>query len=192
MLIGVVGKSGSGKSTISRIFKSYDQSIQIIEVDKIGHESHKDTFVKKELLNVFKEEIFNQDFSVNRKKLSSIVFNDKEKMNKLCNITLEFMEKKIDSLLNKSDITILDYALLTKLKYFKMCDIKILVVSSYDIRSSRVRKRDNITTKKYDEIEANSLEYMVEDFDYIINNNHDINKLRKAVSEIYEKSIVSR
>lgn len=55
MLIGVVGKSGSGKSTISRIFKSYDQSIQIIEVDKIGHESHKDTFVKKELLNVFKE-----------------------------------------------------------------------------------------------------------------------------------------
>lgn len=192
MLIGITGKSGSGKSTISKIFKDYDKSIRIIEIDKIGHESHKDSCVKEKLLKAFGEKIFNEDFSVNRKILSDIVFNDKEKMLKLCNITLEFMERKIDSLIANSDITILDYALLPKLKYFKMCDIKILVNSSYRARSSRVIKRDNISSKKYNEIDSNSLDYIENEFDYIIENNFNIKQLRKAIGDIYENHFVSR
>lgn len=191
MLIGITGKSGSGKSTISKIFKYYDESIQIIEIDKIGHESHKDSCVKERLLKTFGEKILNENFSVNRKILSDIVFNDKEQMLKLCNITLEFMERKIDSLIASSDITILDYALLPKLKYFKICDIKILVTSSYSTRSSRVMKRDNISSKKYDEIDSNSLDYIDDEFDYIIENNFNIKQLRKAIGDIYENHIIS-
>lgn len=191
MLIGITGKSGSGKSTISKLFKEYDESIQIVEIDKIGHESHKDSCVKENLLKTFGEKIFNEDFSVNRKILSNIVFNDKEEMSKLCNITLKFMERKIDSLIASSDITILDYALLPKLKYFKMCDIKILVTSSYSTRSNRVMKRDNISSKKYDEIDSNSLDYIDNEFDYIIENNFNIKQLRKAIGDIYENHIIS-
>lgn len=191
MLIGITGKSGSGKSTISKLFKGYDESIQIVEIDKIGHESHKDSCVKENLLKTFGEKIFNEDFSVNRKILSDIVFNDKEQMSKLCNITLEFMERKIDSLIASSDITILDYALLPKLKFFKMCDIKILVTSSYSTRSNRVMKRDNISSKKYDEIDSNSLDYIDDEFDYIIENNFNIKQLRKAIGDIYENHIIS-
>lgn len=192
MVIGITGKSGSGKSTISRLFKEINKDIQIVEVDKIGHESHNDNLVKKQLLKDFGEEIFNEDFSVNRKVLSDIVFSNKEKMEKLCDATIDFMERKIDSLISSTNIIILDYALLTQLKCFKKCDVKILVKASYTQRASRVRKRDNISSKKYYEIDSNSLEYSKEDFDYVINNNLNIEELRKVVGEIYEKSIIPR
>lgn len=192
MVIGITGKSGSGKSTISRLFKEIDQSMQIVEIDKIGHKSHEDPLVKKQLLKDFGREIFNEDFTVNRKKLSEIVFSNKEKMDKLCDATIDYMEREVDKLISKSSNIILDYALLTEMKCFDKCDVKILVKSSYLMRSTRVKKRDNITSKKYDEIDANSLEYQEDKFDYIINNTLDIKNLRKAVGEIYEKSFVSR
>lgn len=47
MLIGITGKSGSGKSTITKIFKEIDTNIQIIDVDKIAHESYLDISTKK-------------------------------------------------------------------------------------------------------------------------------------------------
>jgi len=192
MLIGLMGKSGSGKTTVSNLFKELNGNIQILEVDKIGHNSHKDEEVKKQLFKDFGKSIFNEDFTINRKKLSSIVFNDEVMMQKLCEATYGFMEKEIDKKLKESDITILDYALLPKTKYYDMCDLTILVRASYDKRSSRVVKRDGISNEKYDEINNNSLDYSNLQFDYAIENNFDTEHLRKVIGDIYEKSIVSR
>ena len=36
MLIGICGKSGSGKSTISNTIKDYYDNVIIIDIDKIG------------------------------------------------------------------------------------------------------------------------------------------------------------
>lgn len=192
MLIGLMGKSGSGKTTISKLFKELNNSIQILEVDKIGHESYKDEEVKKELLKYFGKDVFDESNNVNRKKLSDIVFNDKEMMQRLCDITYGFMQKKIDSLINESDITIIDYALLPKTKYYTMCDIRILVKANYDKRCDRVVKRDSISKQKYDEINNNSVDYSNLHFDYVIENDFHIKCLRKVVGDIYEESIVSR
>lgn len=192
MLIGLVGKSGSGKTTVASMLKEYDKSIRVIEVDKIGHESHNDPVVKEKLLKYFGKEIFNEDLTVNRKVLSGIVFNSEEKMQQLYDATLEFMEKIIDGLIESSDIVVLDYALLTKLKYFQRCDLKILVTSPYSSRLNRVTKRDSITSEKYNEINANSLDYSENEFDVVINNNFDINELRKVIGDIYESYIVPR
>ena len=49
MLIGMTGKSGSGKSTITKIFKELDKSIQIIDVDKIAHQSYLNISTKKNI-----------------------------------------------------------------------------------------------------------------------------------------------
>lgn len=192
MLIGLMGKSGSGKTTVSNLFKELNGEIQVLDVDKIGHDSHKDEEVKKQLFKDFGKCIFNVDFSVNRKKLSDIVFNDAEMMQKLCKATYDFMQREIDKRIAQSNITILDYALLPKTKYYDMCDVKILIEAPYSKRSNRVVKRDGISNDKYDEIDHNSLDYSNLQFDYVIENNFNTEYLRKVIGDIYEKSVVSR
>ena len=191
MIIGIVGKSGSGKSTISRLFKEIDSRFYIVDIDKIGHESHNDNAVKEKLFKYFGNEIFNEDGTVNRKALSSIVFNDKDKMQLLYDATLDYMQKRIDEILLAHTYVILDYALLTKLKYFDICDIKILVKAPFDTRMSRVTKRDNISQSKFEEINLNSLDYLDNNFDYVIQNDNNPNSLRKVIGDIYEESVVS-
>ena len=191
LLIGITGKSGSGKSTITKFFKELDTTIQIVDIDKIGHNSYSDPNVRKKLIQYFGKQILNDDLSINRKALSNIVFNDNTKMQKLYKSTRDYMENSIDNLINNSTITILDYALLPKLKQFNLCDIKILVTAPFSNRSKRVITRDNISLEKYNEINSNSLSYTEDDFDFIIQNNYDIESLRKVIGEIYENHIVS-
>ncbi|MBQ8043285.1 MAG: dephospho-CoA kinase [Clostridia bacterium] len=192
MLIGLMGKSGSGKSLVSRLFKEIDETIQVIDVDKIGHDSHNDPKVRSKLIRYFGDAIFNNDGTVNRKALASIVFNDDAKMQLLYDATYSYMVERIDLALQNAEITILDYALLPLTKYYELCDVNILVEATKDVRSNRVVRRDNISYEKYDQRDANSLDYSQYTFDYTILNNADIEMLRKVVDGIYEKSIVSR
>ena len=192
MLIGLMGKSGSGKSLISMLLKEMDTNIQIVDVDKIGHKSHLDPNVKDKLMQYFGTEVFNADGTVNRSKLGNIVFDDSQKMQLLYDATYDYMVGEIDKIIKAAQITVLDYALLPLTKYYELCDIKILVEASGDVRKVRAVKRDGISLEKYEERDKNSLDYSPYTFDYIIQNDSDTSNLRKLVGEIYEKGIVSR
>ena len=115
-----------------------------LEIDKVGHRALLNEEVKKELINEFGEHII-KDNNVDRKKLGDTVFNSREKMQKLTDITWEYMQKEIDKFIedNKDKVVILDWLLLTKSKYFDMCDIKILLDVPYEVRKMRAIKRDN-------------------------------------------------
>ena len=190
MLIGLMGKSGSGKSLISKLLKELDTRVQVIDIDKIGHQSHNDSGVRSKLKEYFGDSIFDTYGGVNRKALGKIVFSDKSKMQLLYDATYTYMVERIDSMISNSQITVLDYALLPLTKYFERCDIKILVEASFDARCQRVVARDNISKEKYESRDANSVDYTDYTFDYTIQNNSDLQYLRKVVGEIYEKSIV--
>ena len=192
MLIGLMGKSGSGKSLISMLLKDLDSKIQIVDVDKIGHKSHCDPEVREKLRKYFRPEIFNEDGTVNRAKLGNIVFSDYTKMQLLYDATYEYMVSQIDEIIKRAEITVLDYALLPLTKYYELCDIKILVEAPTDVRKCRAVKRDGISDEKYAIRDKNSLDYSAYSFDYIIQNDSDMTNLRKMVGEIYEKSIVPR
>lgn len=192
MLIGLMGRSGTGKTTISLLFKELNENIFVLEVDKIGHAAYTDEAVKKKMKLYFGKDVFNEDMSINRKKLADIVFNDNNMMQKLYDATYDFMKQEIAKVISAHKIVILDYALLPLTEYYKMCDIKILVESSYAKRYERASKRDNISKEKYDKRDSNSVDYSSTYFDYIINNDYDINNLRKVIGDIYEKDIVPR
>ena len=68
MLIGITGKSGSGKSTITKIFKELDKSIQIIDVDNIAHQSYLNISTKKKIIALLGSKVINEDLSINKKK----------------------------------------------------------------------------------------------------------------------------
>jgi dephospho-CoA kinase len=125
-----------------------------------------------DLVNTFGDSII-EDGSVSRKKLGNIVFNSKEDMDKLTDITWKYMEEDIDKIIdsNRDKVIILDWQLLPKTKFFNMCDIKILLDVDKNIRRERSINRDNISIEAFDLRDKASVDYNKEDFDYVIDNN---------------------
>ena len=83
--IGITGGIGTGKSFVSKIFKTmgipfYDADLEakLIMV--------KDPQVREALIEAFGSETYFEDGSLNRAHLSSQVFNNSEKLEKLNNI----------------------------------------------------------------------------------------------------------
>ena len=181
MIICICGKSGSGKSTVAKLIQEERPNSIHIDIDKIGHKSHTDEKVRQELITIFGEVILTNN-NIDRKKLGKIVFSNKEAMKKLESITWNYMEQKIDEIINnnKDKIIILDWLLLPKTKYFETSDLRILVDIPYEIRKQRVLKRDNITKEQFELREKNTIEYDKNKFEYILEENN-IDKIKKKV-----------
>ena len=192
MIICIVGKSGSGKSYITSLLKSYSNKIVNLDIDKIAHFVLKLDEVKDELIKSFGNDILDEN-NISRKKLGNIVFDSKDKMEILSNITWKYMEIIIDNFISKNQnkIIILDYLLLPKTKYFQNCDIRILIDAPFDVRMKRVLERDKITEEQFILRDKNGLNFDNIKFDYVIKND-DKYKIKRKVRDIYDKSIIPR
>lgn len=190
MLIGVVGKSGSGKSFLARKLSEYIENSIWVDIDKIGHSSLTDVNIKEELINHFGISILDNGV-INRKKLSNIVFSDKKELEFLNNLTEKYIIKEIEKIItsNKDKIVILEWALLTETRFFELCDIKILVEASKDLRAERVIKRDNVDISKFEAREKASYSYENLNFDFVLENNEQLD-ITRTVNKIYEKSYI--
>ena len=182
MIIGICGKSGSGKSTLAKNIKKLStREVVHLDIDKIGHNALRYEEAKEELVKTFGKEVLNKDI-VDRKKLGNIVFNSRQEMSKLTDITWKYMQLEIDQFLdnNKDKIVILDWLLLPKTKYFDKCNIKILLDVPYEIRKERAIKRDNISSDAFDLREKASIDYDKSKFDYVLEN-VEFENVRKLV-----------
>lgn len=190
MIISIVGKSGSGKSTITKKLVELNPKIRYLDIDKIGHYVNDFPQVQEQLIDAFGNSII-EEGKVNRKILSSIVFNDKEAMKALTDITWPAMEKIVDEYLNKNKdkIIILDWLLLPKTKYLEESDLKILVTAPLKVRMERVIIRDKITKEKFLEREKATIKFNPNNFDIVVENDGII---EREVRKIYEKNILSR
>lgn len=164
MIIGICGKSGSGKSTYAQKICHLIPNTLWLDIDKIGHKVLTFPDVEKDI-----EETFGVK-NANRKELGKIVFNDSKEMDKLTAITWKYMEIEIDNFIanHKNYNILLDWLLLPKTKFYDMCDYKFLVDTPYEVRLERAMTRDNITKEAFDTREKASIDYNKDDFDFII------------------------
>lgn len=175
MIIGITGKSGSGKSILSNYFKDF----HIVNIDEIGHKVLKFPYIQEEIIKNF-----NIDLSkTSRKDLGDIVFNNRHEMKKLTDITWTDMEKLIQEEINNHKNIVLDWILLPHTDFFNICDIKILIKSDLDKRKDMVFKRDNINKNYFEKRENSSIEYDEKSFDYILLNDYNI----KTIKNFYYK-----
>ena len=178
MIIGITGKSGSGKSTLARKIMETNNNIVYLEMDKVGHNALNNPKVIEEVIKIFGEEVIKEN-KVDRKKLGEIVFDNRKEMDKLTDITWEYMKVEINKFIkdNKDKVIILDWLLLPLTHYFDMCDIKILLDIPYNIRKERAMKRDNITEEEFNLREKASIDFNKNDFTDVIKDDEGINKI---------------
>lgn len=186
-LIGITGKTGSGKSTIGKLLAD-KLNCKYIDIDKIGHSATYDSSISEKLIKEFGYIILDDNKNIDRKKLGNIVFSDKDKMEILTNLTWDYMQNKLDNILSQDeDYYILDWALLPTVKYWNMCDIKILITSDDIKRKEKILKRDKISKEYLEKREKNTLDYSNFQYTYYFNNDYSEKTLDSIVDTIYDK-----
>lgn len=188
MIIGICGKSGSGKSKIADDLAKELGAI-VINFDKISHLSTETDTFKNLVKTKISPDVFDQNGNVLRKKLGEIVFQDKEKLNLINACSEKIMCEIIDKLLeeNQKQHIILEYSLLHLMKYFNMCNFKILVTAKEAVRCERVMLRDGISEEYFALRENNSPNYIPSLFNTVIENNtnddYGLNMLVKMIKQ---------
>ncbi len=186
-LIGITGKTGTGKSTIATALAQKLDG-EYVDIDKIGHQATSDPHITKKLCDIFGSELLDSNGTINRKKLGNIVFSDTDKMQILTDITWEYMEQELDNiLLQKQQYFIFDWALLPKVKFWDMCDFKILVTSDDAIRKKRILERDHISEEYLEKRDSATLDYSKLSFDFIFNNDYTKESMDAFIKVVYNQ-----
>jgi len=193
--VGLTGGIGSGKTTVSNLFKTL--GISIIDTDVISHdllENKPD--ITLEIVERFGKKNVTTNGVLDRKKLASIAFENAPKKHALENILhpairreVELKIQKIDALPASPKYIILVIPLLFETDFQDLVDRTLVVIADETTRIARVSKRDN---RSIDEIRA-IIAHQVDDrvrrigADDIIINNDDIAALMPQINELHTK-----
>lgn len=138
MILGLAGKSGSGKNLLAQYLAEKD--FTHFDLDQWSHRLLDEE--KDNLLKAFGAEILNADGRISRKKLASLVFSNPEKKEKLQNILYPVLEKKVQKELEQVDSAVLNGALLSESGLPEICHGVIWLKAPFITRLLRLRRRD--------------------------------------------------
>ncbi len=146
-VIVITGSIGTGKSSAVEILKKL--GFKVLDSDKIVHEGYnKGTELYGKVVDFFGEEILNEDGTINRSILGSIVFNDTEKLEFLNDIVHDYVREELMKGVESSreDVIFLDIPLILETiakndSYSLKYDEIWLVYVSEEIQRKRLEKR---------------------------------------------------
>ena len=185
MIIGITGSFGSGKTTVSNLFKKY--GFIIIDVDKLYHD---DFYKNHRLRNRIKKEFGTLD----RNELKKIVFSDYSKLKRLNRIThpviIKMMKKEIQKLKNnnKNMNIAVDIPLLFEAKVEKLFDRIIVVKAGKKAQIKRILKKGKYSKKEIENIIKSQmpLKEKIKKADFVVDNGKTIKNTKKQIKKIVD------
>jgi dephospho-CoA kinase len=148
-VIGLTGGILSGKSTIAQMLA--EKGAAIIDADKLAHEAYKPkTKLNQELVDEFGPSIRKEDGSIDRKKLSQIVFDDPKALARLNAIVhpriREMAQSKIERFRKKgAPVVVLEGALLIEAKWTDLADEVWVALTPTEVAIKRLEERGGLT-----------------------------------------------
>ena len=147
-IIGLTGGIGSGKTTVSEMFKELGIPVYIADIEAKKLTNTSET-LKKEIIQILGEGAYNHG-EINKKYVADLIFNDKDlliKINKVIHPKVADHFKKWCAIQNAPYI-IKEAAILFENNGYKSCDLTVLITAPLEIRIKRVLKRDSISKKE--------------------------------------------
>lgn len=177
MIIGLYGRIGSGKTTLSNYLRT--KGFFVIDGDKISREILKPGKIGlRMVIDAFGTEFLNSDGTLNRKKLGDYVFSDPLALKRLNEITHPLITEEITALIrtHKTRHIVIEGAVLYDTKIIDLCDKTVVVVS--DVTLERIMKRDFLS--KEEATTRIAAQKIYNQADFVIENNG-------TLPEFYEK-----
>lgn len=198
-VLGITGGIGSGKSTVSGILR--DRGLLVLDADQISRDvTAAGGIAVDEIREVFGNRSVSADGSMNRKFISSVVFNDNKKLDLLSAIIHKYVFIYMDDQLEKerarkTKCVVLDVPIPVQKGFVDhcnqiwtvTCDEKVrldrLVDRGMDIEDARRRIAVQMTDDEYSELA-----------DHVIDNSGSIDELKVKVealivSQLHERGI---
>ena len=192
-LLGVTGGIASGKSTVSKMLSELGSPL--IDFDLIARQVvEPGTPGLAKIVDYFGRQVLADDGSLDRKKLSDIVFGDMEKRKKLEGFThppiYEEFFKQTDEIAAKDPEAIIQVSvpLLIELNLQYLFD-KLLVVHVPDkVQIERLAERDGITLEEAANILKAQLpiDEKLQFADFVVDNTKDLAYTRTLVEKVWE------
>ena len=193
LLIALTGGIGSGKTTVSEIFKS--KNIPIIDTDIIARQIvEQDKPAYTEIIKIFGLEILNEDKDIDRQALRKLIFSSSEKRLQLENILHPIIWDEVQ--LQLKSITAPYCIIVVPLLLENLAQIKsitfdrILVIDvPEELQIERTENRDNCGDSMIKNIMKNqvSRQVRIEAADDIILNTDNLDSLNTTVNHLHKR-----
>lgn len=186
-LIGLTGKTGAGKSTVSSFLA--EKGAYVIDGDIVSRQVIAED---KTLLLKLREcfgDVLLSDGSLDRKKLARIAFSTPENTEKLNFVMHPAINRFIKSQAEKGfcehEVVVVDAAAIIESGFADECDLMIVVHAPEEIRLSRIMARDNISeTDALVRIKGQKTDdFYLSRADYVVHN-YEPNSLKDELSVV--------
>ena len=154
MIVGLIGLMGSGKSTVAEYLRS--KNMAVIDLDALSHEVYNHgTSEYYKILEIWGNDILNEDLQINRSKLSKKVFSNSYESISIADLKRSGLENlelivwpKLEELLTielnshkSEELLFIEGAQIVKSGFNKYCDKLWCIVSSIENIKSRLDYR---------------------------------------------------
>jgi len=192
-VIGLTGGIATGKSTVASLLR--ELGAKVIDADDLAREIvQPGQEAWKETVDAFGSEILRQDKTIDRETLRKKIFQDEAARKKLESIThpriRALAQARIQQLATEeADLIVYEAPLLFENQVHLWLRPVILVACDLEIQKRRLRERDGLDEEEIQRhLKAQMpLQEKRKLADFIIENNGDIEDLRRQVRQVWQK-----
>lgn len=188
--VALTGNIGCGKSTVGRMLR--ELGAYVFDADKIIHTFYRKGHpVWREVVETFGREILDEKGDVDRRKLADIVFRDREKLQRLEEIThralQEYLEEEMRKLPDEA-LVFVEASLLIENGTYRRYDKTVVVYAPYEVCKERAI-RQGFSPEDFERRWRRQMpmEEKVRFADYVVDNSDGLEEMRRQVYEVFQR-----
>lgn len=151
MIVALTGGIGSGKTTIAKLFET--MGCVVYNSDERAKDLYNNPEVKKQVIALLGVNAYSEDNKLNKEFISDIIFNEKDKLEKLNAIIHPALALDFQNFVkqqNSESIIIKESALIFETELYKKFTTIILVIAPLEQKIKSVMSRNLISKEEVD------------------------------------------